>query len=478
MKWISLVLILFVQGFIFGQKGSFQIDKKFTPNELQEDFKICFDALKSVHPSLYHYTSQSDFEKLYSQHLSGLNDSLTHDEFHVIVRQFIKHVKCGHTTTLPSLEWYAYQRKESKVIPLNIFFIDGEFFVHQSSDSTLPVGSKILSIDSHSYQDIIADMKDITERDGLSFSFVESKIENLFRTYYLFLYGRQDYYQVEYIDPSGNKKSITLEGGASLIKPKTNKPVTKYIDQAKTSGGSFYIKSDETSKYAVLDLNSFQSKGYKKFYKAMFKSIESNNVKNLIIDLRGNGGGYFPNGTHLLEYLLDEQFEVNFSRWNRGIKTDKNLTMDIGSKFTKFLFLTMPGNVKTDDRIEHTIKYKPVKKYHFKGQIYVLIDGSSFSMGGYMPAKLKHYKKAIFIGEETGGGEEGSNAVLFYTLNLPNTHLRVKLPYYFLDHKVNVNEPGRGIIPDHTIKYALKYRISNQDLDMEKTISLLKQKKG
>jgi C-terminal processing protease CtpA/Prc len=40
---------------------------------------------------------------------------------------------------------------------------------------------------------------------------------------------------------------------------------------------------------------------------------------------------------------------------------------------------------------------------HFDGRLYVLIDGGSFSASADFSATVDVYKRATFIGEETGG---------------------------------------------------------------------------
>ena len=66
------------------------------------------------------------------------------------------------------------------------------------------------------------------------------------------------------------------------------------------------------------------------------------------------------------------------------------------------------------------------KKNHFDGKVIVLTDGATFSMGSLVAAKLKYNRDATIIGIETGGTEEGSNAVLTGQLSLPNSGIRTR----------------------------------------------------
>ena len=141
--------------------------------------------------------------------------------------------------------------------------------------------------------------------------------------------------------------------------------------------------------------------------------------------------------------------------------------MNFYSKLTKSLFNTMPDQVKNNERRDYQIKYKPQKKNAFSGNIYVLINNGSFSLSGYVAA--------YFIGQETAGGEYGSNAVLMYELTLPNTQHVIFLPYYFLDHQVDSITKGRGVIPNFKTSYTISDLINFKDLDIEYVLSKIQQ---
>ena len=97
-------------------------------------------------------------------------------------------------------------------------------------------------------------------------------------------------------------------------------------------------------------------------------------------------------------------------------------------------------------------------------------------MSSFVAAKLQHYKRALLIGQETGGGATGSSAVLTYNLTLPNSKVRVKVPYYFLDHKTDVQIEGSGVIPDKKISYRISDRVKQLDLEMEAALNLIQSK--
>ncbi len=63
-------------------------------------------------------------------------------------------------------------------------------------------------------------------------------------------------------------------------------------------------------------------------------------------------------------------------------------------------------------------RYKP-KKDRFDGQIYVLTDGYTASASTMVTSWLKQHSKALFIGQQPGGGYNGNNGG-FAEVTLPN----------------------------------------------------------
>ena len=94
----------------------------------------------------------------------------------------------------------------------------------------------------------------------------------------------------------------------------------------------------------------------------------------------------------------------------------------------------------------------------FKGKVYVLIDGGSFSASSIISTNLMGSQRATFVGEETGGAFNGCVAGIMPVFVMPIPRSRkvwigVIGPYY----KSPVD--GRGIAPQVEIKPTLQDRI-------------------
>ncbi|MDZ7849008.1 MAG: S41 family peptidase [Owenweeksia sp.] len=205
--------------------------------------------------------------------------------------------------------------------------------------------------------------------------------------------------------------------------------------------------SREDSTVGILDIDGFSRQGYKKFYRNVFKIASDRKINHLVIDLRHNGGGYFPNGNRLLSYFMDSSFTMDFERPIGTIRESKYLSLPFFSQVTQWVFNLLPDQNKRDSLRNYAIPYRQIKRHHWKHNTYVLTDGGTFSMASYVATKLKAFCRATVIGTETGGGEEGSNAILMYKLILPHSQNRISIPLYHLNHGVNPELIGHGLIP-------------------------------
>ena len=476
MRLIFSLLFVFISLSYIAQVEDGVWHKSIQPEQLQADFNILVSTLADIHPALYQYTSEVELKIAENAIREKLKSSMSMMEFHVLVRQYIKEIKCGHTMARPASSWYEEEKNNPSRMPLEVFLIDDKVYVKHvyQEGKNVPIGSEILSINGKPISDILEDMYAIQERDGLGLTFRDSKVERIFKTFHHFLYGKKDFYQLEY-QFNEEVKSVELVGGAFDNQPSRIAKDSTLYDLKLKSKGAQYFKYGE-NKTPVLDLNTFSRKDFKKFYKKMFKELAESGSETLVVDLRGNGGGFFPHGALLLKYLMPEDFTFDFYRNQEKPEKNKNLKMPFANKMTKMVFGTIPDSDKTDPKRNYQIRYKIKKKNHFDGLLFVLTDGATFSMGSLVTAKLKDSRKATIIGEETGGAAEGSNAVLTGILLLPASGIRVVVPHYHFSHNIFIygEKFGYGVPPDSIIKYSIDEMVMKNDKEMADIERILK----
>ncbi|RYE16834.1 MAG: hypothetical protein EOP51_25090 [Sphingobacteriales bacterium] len=99
----------------------------------------------------------------------------------------------------------------------------------------------------------------------------------------------------------------------------------------------------------------------------------------------------------------------------------------------------------------------------FKGKLFVLTDGYTFSTAADAAAVIRQLTTAVFIGEETGGGAEGNTSGIFLQVKLPNSGLSINIPACCYWNAVTVRKKNRGVLPDHPLINAVDDILNSND---------------
>jgi C-terminal processing protease CtpA/Prc len=239
-----------------------------------------------------------------------------------------------------------------------------------------------------------------------------------------------------------------------------------------------FVGQDKT--VALIKIKTFQNGDYEAFYDESFKILDSLKTDKLIIDLRNNFGGRLHEIDYLYSYLTDENYVlINKSETNTRFPMLKSLMSNSNSLGTKLIVGLLSPGFATADLLAVSKKegklyrrFSPAKEQepkslNFKGKIYVLINGSSFSASSVLSSQLKGTNRATFVGEETGGAYNGTVAGLFKIYELPNTKVTARIGLMQLDSKQKTDIEGYGIKPDVEILPTYQDRLNNIDTELE-----------
>ncbi len=140
-KELVTIIIFFAQTFfLFGQSKPELILSK---GAALEDISILKASMYEIHPSIFRYTTRSDFEQEFNQIINSIPDSVSVFQFTSLVVPIVAKIRCGHT--FPLVPYFA---SEAKALPLEIKIIDNKVFVIEnlSSKSEPSEGSELLEI--------------------------------------------------------------------------------------------------------------------------------------------------------------------------------------------------------------------------------------------------------------------------------------------------------------------------------------------
>ncbi|MFB6341031.1 S41 family peptidase [Saccharicrinis sp. FJH62] len=418
----------------FSHNEYFSYPVIFSKKKLQEDYLQFRNILETTHPALYDYTEKAVLDSIFDKNFIRIDSDLNFRSFLIQMTEVISKVGCGHSSLwIPDDYWKV---APEKLFPLELCISSNKVFVKGSYDTVqqISVGSEIVSINGTTMPVLVNKLTSLTSADGFNPSYRLSKVSGNFSVKYALYYGYPDSFAIEYIPPESQRKMQ-----ANL------KPVAKKdIDNAKQSVSKLNFEELEASQTGILTINSFGYYGqvdmFKKFIDSVFLVINQNDIKNLVLDVRGNSGGDPFCASYLWAYLEPEPlpyFEDHYGKYD-----------------------TLANPVP-----------KPVN--HYKGRLFTLIDGNGFSTTGHFCGLLKYHRVGKFIGSEMGSTYTCTGNATYPPLK--NTGIMVgtaRVRRYTAAVK-NMN-PRRGIMPDYPIEQSQDDIIENRDAIMNFTLNLIK----
>lgn len=249
---------------------------------------------------------------------------------------------------------------------------------------------------------------------------------------------------------------------------------------------SITFPAKEDSTIAVLTIKNFTNGNSTKGYPYIFDSIQKLKIQHLILDLRDNGGGSVRQGNHLYAHLTKTQKPVieNITKVNSKFSLAKN-RLSVFKKFNPYTYtfgilspivFSIVDAIKTkkyaDGNYYYKISMKPKKVQNpYTNNLYVMTNGGSYSMSATLSASLQGEKRAIFVGEETGGDYNGTVAGKTQCEKL--THSKLNLCFGLMSIKPNTqrSQIGRGVMPDITIPQSFEDVMMKKDYQLETLIN-------
>ena len=217
-------------------------------------------------------------------------------------------------------------------------------------------------------------------------------------------------------------------------------------------------------------------------------------LKNLIVDVRDNGGGDDPNDLITYSYLTNRTFQENKEAWISFKKIP--LLKYIDHKVPSFIRPLFVGKFNKEfqqifpeekngkfyqDKNSEDHKIRTPNQNAFNGNVYLLTSPRIASAGSLFAAMLSGNENTLTIGEETMGGYYGHNGHTSLEYKLPKSKIVMTFSVVNLEQDVPKKENqkyDRGIIPDYEITQTFDDFINNIDTQLNYTIELIQKHKN
>lgn len=421
----------------FPNKTVLTPQEKFSKVFLIEDYKTDIDELAakllSVHPNALKFTSKEAFFSLVETKKKEITANTTFAQFSWLCSEIIAAINCSHTSNGGfDSEWEMLD--PALRFPLEVYWVEGGLYVVNNigNENNIEIKDQILSINGIESSEIVASIfKHIPSQGTIEtskrykFNFWASGMIpyalNFSKTYNLTVKGKQEVITLNQL--KGSEKSFELPFKTNC----SEELCLEFFNQNKT---------------AILTISTFNFYPWKNldvftaFIDNAFQQIEKNKTQNLIIDLRGNGGGSAESSIYLLKHLINKPF---------------------------FYFLNT-------ENPKEQISHFPFKNT-FKGKNYFIIDGKGNSTTGHFMAMAREYNLGTIVGEELGSNQfcTAGQSVL----RLSNTKMLFYVANSTSQVKVGDANPSRGVLPDYEKILSIENYVNNEDEVRKFTLQLI-----
>ena len=405
--------------------------QRLSAQQSKNDLNALIKSIETFNPTLNIYNQI--FRKEADLIVASVKTELSLIEHFALISRICALSNEGHYKlgSVQDTLWKGFYNDSYHYLPFSIEVIHDRFYIKQnfSDNPAIKRYDEILTINGKSAPGILMGLYKCVPTDGQITSYADKKISSGFQWMYYFYFEQTESFSITIRPQQGipkvyNIRALTRSQQASNFKARY--PSNNKVDASETSIEEFYTL-DFNERYALLTLKSFD-RGLaekhkikaKKFYKQIFQTLKDSSVYNLIIDLRNNTGGRKEFANEIVPFILqtsgDEFLQKSIS-WKGKEKTYK-----------------MP---------------RANKKLVFKGHIYVLTNGYTYSNGSTLARYLKEFANATVIGTETGTRYEGFAAGSTQYVELPESKLVIGIPRYHITFPKSKKQFTRnqGLLP-------------------------------
>ncbi|MCW3466456.1 S41 family peptidase [Chitinophaga nivalis] len=467
-------------------------DKKIaalTKEALLTDFDLIVNILKQQHPNLYKFTDSVSF--------AHQTDSLRK----VIAQQptlinFLQHlpnylVKDVHLSLNLSDDYEKELNATLQYFPYPVVIERDRVFINIKG-AAIPYGTELISINNIPVKKVLDELAVHAYSDGYITTGTD-RIARNFQFYFSLHTQKNQPYQVAYKETGTNKtRQITLPA----VDPTTAYHATSQaVLPVNVLQRAYHIYDNffDASQTGLLTVNTFslnESAAYKEFSQ-FFREVNKRQYKQVIIDIRNNGGGNPAIAALLYSFLAKAPFrnvynyrtktisisypeyatDDNNRRYSEeDIRSDKNFYYQRFDKDSTGFYV---GNNRLKEGL---LEDFPPDKDAFHGDVYILTGGGTVSAATYFASLVQKNQRGTIIGKETGSGVAATTAAWFITYLLPGTQSRLSIPRAELYFFNATTDNGHGILPDQEVPLSsfIRYMQAGKDPELSYTLEVLR----
>lgn len=488
------------------KKHNATLHRPIAVDAIHKDIDYTYNQLQKWQPSLYEFISKEKLDAEFQSLKNSIDKPLTSFEFYTKLAPVVGKIGQGHTFVYPKSKRYTKKELEpykTSKNPFNGLEFEGynnKIYVSQNrlKDSTLQPFDEIIALGNENMNSFLKESENWFSSDGYNTTFKKRTQGRKIDRFFQFKHHLIDSIPVTYVRAKDTLTTVLYREKTEAPEKKKWKEYTKKekdsitalnekkwkfgYDSKTNSYKRDYKFTSQDSCIAIMDINGFTNGFYSNFYKDLFLKLNNNDSEYLIIDLRDNGGGRLSEIANLYSYLSPTEkytflekslvtkktsmFKADYFKGSSKVGyVIKSIAAPI---YYSFMFFKIKKDKENGNYYYFTNhKEKERNENAFMGKVYVLINGGSFSASSIIAAKLQANKRAVFVGEETGGAFNGTVAARMPIITLPNSKNKVRIGLARIGILEKTDTIGRGVFPDVEIIPTVEEFKNNEDKAME-----------
>ncbi len=291
-------------------KPAKDFNAKLNPEYCKADLKILKRVLEEVQTSIYRYTSKSKIDSAFNNAFVNCN-FMTYLELLRSITRIQNLIACGHSRWRHSADYMEYRKLNVKIFPFDLKIYNGRYYLlhNNSIENNIELLSEITHINGKPVDQITAQLRKHTYRDGRCSNEDLIDIEKYFSMAYSNFIDNPEEFKIRVVTNNSEEKEYHIR---ALLKAEIDSiRAQRYPPEEKMGIPLRFrmIDSINTGVYTIKwfrkDYTKNHGQDFEKFTDSVFACLADHKVKNLIIDIRNNTGGWTAYGKYLFSYFID-----------------------------------------------------------------------------------------------------------------------------------------------------------------------------
>ena len=468
-----LVLSLYGAGLIRAQDPN---STGITETQAKEDLNTLMVYLNTYHPDLDLYTSREDMAAAVTATDASLVAGVSVLNFYRMLAPLLPLIGNNHTKLLPPADYMDRIANGAPLFPFSLYARHDTVYVLEDALTPNHIWEGRI-IDSIYYKPIGEHLQYFMQRisrDGMNRTLPLLHATKGFSRQWALHYGLPDSFRVVYQNERGKRGEAWVQG-ITVADFEASRAARGTMTTV--SGPPFSFTVQEGT--GIMVIKTFQPtsvKDYRRFLEASFQRMEDDSLTKLVLDLRGNLGGYPEASWALLAYLIPEPVHPTKTEYAIVSRMPEDHLLIEDGFFKHFRGQRLEerhGRFHVRGAADQVIRSKSPE---FLGRLVVLMDASTSSTAGQLLGLLKAYTPAVFVGEEAGGNPVSVVANDLLTLVLPHSGLQVRIPVIKSEQNIPTEAFGHGILPDFSAKPSISAMLQEKDTVLQKALGLAAEK--